>query len=86
MAFLHIDGDLYASARSVLTLCESRIVPGTVLVFDEFFTFETCDPAQWHNVWNHECRALMEWCQQHNRSVEMTARTNWMQATFRVVR
>ncbi len=38
-AFLHIDSDLYSSARTMLTLCRQRIQPGTVIVFDEFFNY-----------------------------------------------
>ncbi len=32
---VNIDSDIYASARTVLTLLAPRVVPGTVLVFDE---------------------------------------------------
>ena len=62
-----------------------RIVKGTVLVFDDFMMFETCDEKKWHNIWNHECRSLVEWCQSKNRKVEMFSRTNWMQASFLVL-
>jgi tetratricopeptide (TPR) repeat protein len=34
--FANIDCDLYSAARTVLTLLAPRIVPGTVLVFDEY--------------------------------------------------
>ncbi len=37
--FLHIDCDLYSSTRTVLEAFESRIGPGTVMVFDEFFNY-----------------------------------------------
>jgi Macrocin-O-methyltransferase (TylF) len=37
VAFLHIDSDLYASAKCVFDLMEDRIIPGTVIVFDEYF-------------------------------------------------
>ena len=39
VAFLHIDSDLYSSARYVLDTLTERIVPGTVIVFDEYFNF-----------------------------------------------
>ncbi len=38
-AYLHIDSDVYASAKTVLDLFEPRIRPGTVIVFDEFFNY-----------------------------------------------
>lgn len=39
VAFLHIDSDLYASASFVLEMLDDRIVPGTVIVFDEYFNY-----------------------------------------------
>ncbi len=39
LSFLHVDSDLYSSAETIFRLCEKRIVPGTVIVFDEFFNY-----------------------------------------------
>ena len=39
VAFLHIDSDLYSSAQYVLDYLADQIVPGTVVVFDEYFNF-----------------------------------------------
>ena len=86
IAFCHVDGDLYTSCNDVLYGLNERIVPGTVLVFDELTTFETADLKKWHNLWNHECRSLMEWCEYNGRKVEMFARTDWMQASFVVLK
>jgi predicted O-methyltransferase YrrM len=36
-AFLHIDCDLYSSTRCIFDHFESRIGPGTVIAFDEYF-------------------------------------------------
>ena len=38
-AYLHIDSDLYSSAKTVLDLFAPRIRAGTVIVFDEFFNY-----------------------------------------------
>jgi hypothetical protein len=38
-AYLHIDSDLYSSARTILDLFAARICPGTVIIFDEFFNY-----------------------------------------------
>ena len=35
-AFIHIDSDIYSSARTVFNLLGERIVPGTVIEFDEY--------------------------------------------------
>ncbi len=37
--FVHIDCDLYSSATTVLRLLTDRIVPGTVIVFDEYVNY-----------------------------------------------
>lgn len=39
IAFVHVDSDLYSSADFVLRRLESRLRPGTVIVFDEFFNY-----------------------------------------------
>ena len=36
-ALMHIDCDMYTSTRDIFAAAEDRIVPGTVLVFDEFW-------------------------------------------------
>jgi hypothetical protein len=51
-AFIHIDSDLYSSARTILAALQPRIVPGTVIVFDEFFNY-----PGWPE---HEYRAFRE--------------------------
>ena len=40
LRFANIDCDLYSSARTVLRLLADRIVPGSVLVFDEYLGYE----------------------------------------------
>jgi Macrocin-O-methyltransferase (TylF) len=37
--FVHIDCDLYSSTKTVLDLLADRIVPGTVIVFDEYLNY-----------------------------------------------
>jgi hypothetical protein len=39
LAFLHLDADLYSSTKTVFDLLGDRIVPGTVIAFDEFFNY-----------------------------------------------
>lgn len=50
--FLHVDGDLYSSAKTVLDHCGPRLRPGCIVHFDEFFNF-----PGWKR---HEYRAWME--------------------------
>lgn len=51
--FVHVDCDIYASTRTVLELLKSRIVSGSVIVFDEYLNY----PA-WQQ---HEFRAFQEY-------------------------
>lgn len=53
-AFLHIDCDLYASAKTIFDGLGDRIVPGTVIVFDEYLNY-----PGWQN---HEFKAFQEFC------------------------
>ena len=39
VGFLHIDSDLYSSAKTIFELLEPRLKPGTVIVFDEYFNY-----------------------------------------------
>lgn len=36
---LHIDSDLYSSARTVLTMLRNQLRPGTVIIFDEYMNY-----------------------------------------------
>jgi hypothetical protein len=60
--FINIDCDIYSSSKTVLTLLASRIVPGTVIVFDEYIgnehwredEFKAFQEAVAHNGWKYE--------------------------------
>lgn|SRR5690242_3284997 len=39
IAFLHVDCDIYASAKETFDQLADNIVPGTVIVFDEFYNY-----------------------------------------------
>lgn len=39
VSLLHVDCDLYSSTRTVLWELAERIVPGTIIVFDEYFNY-----------------------------------------------
>jgi hypothetical protein len=39
IALLHIDSDLYSSAKTVLENLKNNIVPGTVIIFDEYINY-----------------------------------------------
>jgi len=47
---IHMDADLYSSTLYVLTRCENILIPGTIIIFDEFSSIL------------HEFRALEDFC------------------------
>ena len=55
-AFLHIDSDLYSSAKTILDHLGDRIVAGTVVVFDEYFNYPGWQQHE-HRAWQEFCEA-----------------------------
>lgn len=76
---VHIDSDLYSSARTVLTALGPMIEPGCVLLFDEYF-----GNARWRE---DEHRALTEAAVRFGWETEALS-LNWItgQAAFRITR
>jgi predicted O-methyltransferase YrrM len=65
MAFIHVDCDLYSSTKTVLDFIASRIVPGTVIAFDEYFNY-----PHWQH---HEFRAFQEYVEESKVGYEYLA-------------
>lgn len=54
IVLLHLDADLYSSTRTVLDVFSAQIVPGTIILFNEYWN---------HPTWKkHEYRAWQEHC------------------------
>lgn len=66
IAYLHIDSDLYSAASYVLEALKSRIVPGTIIVFDELLDFDTYR--------EHEIKAFAEFIIEADCDYEVIAR------------
>jgi hypothetical protein len=47
MAFMHLDADLYSSTKDVFDILADRIVPGTVIQFDEYFNYPTWQEGEY---------------------------------------
>ena len=60
---MHIDCDLYSSTLYVLTLSNHLLVPGSIVIFDEFFSVM------------HEFRALEDYCSSYMRDYTVVATT-----------
>lgn len=50
VAFLHLDADLYSSTATVLEHVGSRLMPGSVIVFDEYFNYPGWEQHE-HRAW-----------------------------------
>ncbi|MEM7220920.1 MAG: class I SAM-dependent methyltransferase [Pseudomonadota bacterium] len=58
VALIHIDSDLYSSAKTVLDALAPRFRPGSIIVFNEYFNY-----PNWRA---HEFRALQEFRSTHD--------------------
>jgi Macrocin-O-methyltransferase (TylF) len=58
MAFMHLDADLYSSTKTVFEILADRVVPGTVIQFDEYFNY-----PGWQNG---EYKAFKEFVELHD--------------------
>jgi hypothetical protein len=83
VSFLHIDCDLYSSTIDVLNLLNDRIVPGTVIVFDEMYPWNNFDQ---YDLWAQgEFRALGEWINNHQRTFCTLYRSHHQQCSIEVL-
>ena len=64
LAFVHIDCDLYSSTKTVLNKLNEYIVPGTLIVFDEYFVPE---------LENDEMTAFLEFASEYRKDFRYLA-------------
>ena len=84
MAFMHIDCDIYSSTRTIFDLCNNRIVPGTVIAFDEMYPWTD---YELYDRWAEgEYRALSEWLATYDRAFEVIGRSRHQQCSIRITR
>lgn len=84
LAFLHIDADLYSSARYILDFLNDRIISGTIIVFDELSDWK--DEGVYPKWEQGEWRALVEWMKKYDRSIRVLARGTHYSGAIVVVR
>jgi hypothetical protein len=83
VSFLHIDCDLYSSTLDILNLLNDRIVPGTVIVFDEMYPWNNFDQ---YDLWEQgEFRALGEWINNYQRTFRTLYRSDHQQCSIEVI-
>lgn len=82
--FLHVDADLYSSTKDILFLLNSKIVPGTIICFDDMYCWNN---LKWYTEWeNGEYRALSEWLSKFNRAFVPLYRSNYMQCSIKITK
>jgi hypothetical protein len=57
VALVHVDSDIYSSAKTILDNLAPRIRPGSIIVFNEYFNY-----PNWRQ---HEFKAFQEFCATH---------------------
>ncbi len=62
LSLLHVDCDLYSSTKTVFAMLAGRIVPGTIILFDEYFNY-----PEWRS---HEHKAFAEFVAEHRIAYE----------------
>jgi len=78
IAFIHIDCDLYSSTKTIFKYMNDEIVPGTILLFDEFYNYP---------VWkDHEYKAFLEWIERDKREFEYIGRSEREQVVIRITK
>ena len=64
VSFIHFDADLYSSTITVLKLLNNYIVPGTIMVFDEMYKYDTYKEGEFKAVneflekFNRKCKII----------------------------
>jgi hypothetical protein len=77
VSFIHIDCDVYSSTRAVLMGFADRIVPGTVILFDEIIGYAGYEA--------HEYRAFRKFIAETGKQFEAIARWDAYRAAVRSV-
>ena len=84
ISFLHIDSDLYSSAKFIFDNLNDRIKVGTIIAFDEISDWKEKPSYQY---WEEgEWKAFNEWLDEYDRDVEVICRTNRFQGAVKVIK
>lgn len=79
---LHIDSDLYSSAKTIFDNLNDFIVPGTIIIFDEFYPWGRKRYETWEE---NEFKALKEWVEKFDRSFEVLYHNNHWQCSIKII-
>lgn len=60
LSFIHVDCDLYSSTKTIFSMLKEQIVPGTIILFDEYFNYDGWE--------RHEHKAFQEFIKETHRT------------------
>lgn len=80
VSFIHCDADLYSSTKTILNGLNDQIIPGTILLFDEFFLRAA------GSISDEEARAFFDWAESHDRLYQFLWRTEHAQCAVKILR
>ena len=83
ISLLHVDSDLYSSAKIIFDNLNKYIVEGTIIIFDEFYPWGRKRYETWEQ---HEYKAFCEWIDTYNREFEVLYRNNHQQCSIRITK
>lgn len=91
ISFLHMDADLYSSTYEGFEILNDYIVPGTLIKFDEFYswqmTYPECHTESKYENWKEgEFKALNDWMENYGREVKPYSRDSHQSATVIVTK
>lgn len=75
-AFIHIDCDLYSSAKTIFSVLKNQIVSGTVIAFDEYFNYPGWQEGEY--------KALNEFIEETDLKFDYVAYTGHEQVTIKI--
>lgn len=82
-SFLHVDSDLYSSAKTIFDELNNYIVKDTIILFDEFYAWGRKKYELWEQG---EYKACKEWIEKYNREFEVLTHNNHQQTSIRIIK
>jgi predicted O-methyltransferase YrrM len=77
VSFLHVDCDLYSSTKTVFSALADRLIPGMVIVFDEYFNYPGWQEGEY--------KAFMEFIATGRRFEYLAYNCRWEQVAVRLL-
>jgi hypothetical protein len=83
VAFVHIDSDLYSSAKYILNTLKDRLVPGSIILFDELAHYGLNESM--YEYRKHEFKAFVEFLEETKLNIELLGRRHNEAYAFKII-